>query len=509
VLHVQIQQHLLFTCHEGVLAMTTIKHVALILTVTLFSLLATVQAQTARLSTINVTSDGERVRVAAQGDVSEMRLEVVSEAGEIVFESGAITGQQIDWNMKDAQGERVAAGTYLVTITFRNASGKSRKRVEQVSVEEAETAAAKPAAPQAVQATVTTTNAGVFGSIARFTGASTIANSVITQTTAGNIGIGTTAPVQTLQVNGITSLGAPGSVYGYLVAGSSPGPYPTIGFNTYGTGYRAGVTGYGGIFQFQDGDGKLIYYTGSNVAAGAAHAVAARFVIDKDGKVGIGTTNPINGKLHVNGGSGVGVYSESTGSYGVYGGSTSYGVVGSGSYGVYGDGVSYGVFGVSHSGYAGFFRGKAKVTGNLEAAGGLTVTGGACTGCARVQSDQNLKTNFSTVNPRFVLDRLARLPIRQWNYKTDEPSVRHIGPMAQDFRIAFNLGVDDKHIDMIDANGVTMAAIQGLYQMVQEKDKKNEQLASEVQQLRAQVRQQQAQLNQVKRTIKRKRTARR
>jgi hypothetical protein len=117
-----------------------------------------------------------------------------------------------------------------------------------------------------------------------------------------NVGIGTTIPAQRLEVNGITSLGSAGSVYGYLVpnAGGGFGPYPTVGFNTYGTSYLAGVAGYGGILQFQDGDGSLTYYTGSNVAAGAAHATTPRFTINKDGDVGIGTTSPTQ-KLSVNG----------------------------------------------------------------------------------------------------------------------------------------------------------------------------------------------------------------
>jgi len=67
------------------------------------------------------------------------------------------------------------------------------------------------------------------------------------------------------------SLGTAGGVYGYLLNFPSPGPYPTIGFNNYwnGTGYAAGLTGTGGVFQYQNGDGKLIYYTAPSVPAGS------------------------------------------------------------------------------------------------------------------------------------------------------------------------------------------------------------------------------------------------
>jgi hypothetical protein len=46
--------------------------------------------------------------------------------------------------------------------------------------------------------------------------------------------------------------------------------------------------------------------------------------------------------------------------------------------------------------------------------------------------------------------------------------VRHIGPMAQDFYAAFQVGADDTHITTIDENGVALAAIKGLYQQNQE-----------------------------------------
>ena len=42
--------------------------------------------------------------------------------------------------------------------------------------------------------------------------------------------------------------------------------------------------------------------------------------------------------------------------------------------------------------------------------------------------------------------------------------------MAQDFYAAFSVGTDDKHIATVDADGVALAAIQGLYQKLADKD---------------------------------------
>ena len=210
------------------------------------------------------------------------------------------------------------------------------------------------------------------------------------------------------------------------------------------------------------------------------------------GYVGIGTSRP-TAQLHVVGGTSIGVYGQTDSTIAVYGRSQSWvGVYGysPGGSGVFGQSASgTGVWGASLSGYAGFFAGKAKVSGNLEV--------GSCTGCS-IFSDSALKANFSMIDTRSVLDKLAALPIKEWSYKSDSPSVRHLGPMAQDFKEAFNLGADDKHIDMVDANGVTMASVQALYRMMLEKDE-------EIKQLRTQMAQQQAQLNQVRRAIRRRR----
>ncbi|MBI4319869.1 MAG: hypothetical protein HY675_15375 [Chloroflexi bacterium] len=42
--------------------------------------------------------------------------------------------------------------------------------------------------------------------------------------------------------------------------------------------------------------------------------------------------------------------------------------------------------------------------------------------------------------------------------------------MAQDFYAAFGVGEDAEHIGTVDADGVALAAIQGLFQVAHEKD---------------------------------------
>ena len=67
-----------------------------------------------------------------------------------------------------------------------------------------------------------------------------------------------------------------------------------------------------------------------------------------------------------------------------------------------------------------------------------------------------------------ILAAVAELPISTWNYKSDPPRVRHMGPMAEDIYGIFGLGADEEHISPLDANGVALAAIQGLHVLSQE-----------------------------------------
>jgi hypothetical protein len=77
-------------------------------------------------------------------------------------------------------------------------------------------------------------------------------------------------------------------------------------------------------------------------------------------------------------------------------------------------------------------------------------------------SDRSRKTDFENVNPVAVLEQVVALPVHQWRYTNEMAGVKHLGPTAQDFQAAFGLGTDGKSIGTVDADGVALAAIQGL-----------------------------------------------
>ena len=105
--------------------------------------------------------------------------------------------------------------------------------------------------------------------------------------------------------------------------------------------------------------------------------------------------------------------------------------------------------------------GTVNPTNKLHVAGGVSATVFVTT------SDRNVKENFSVVDARVMLEKVAALPIMQWNFKADKSTSPHIGPMAQDFHADFGLGSDDKGIATVDADGVALAAIQGLNSKVE------------------------------------------
>lgn len=299
----------------------------------------------------------------------------------------------------------------------------------------------------------------------------------------GSPGTTYSADGTSLQLSGTTFSVRDGGVTGAKIAlplslGGSSGT--TLSVTNSGGNALSSVSGSGGI--------------------GVLGRSSARGVVGTQGDLGLscGGTYGVGGCAE----SGIGVFGDSASGIGVRGNSTTRGVVGTlggtscpGTYAVGGCAASdiavYGrstnsdaVVGVSsspnHSGVVGTNQ-NGGFAAYFEAGSGGPVavcsfragtTNWACS------SDKNLKENFRAVDSLEVLEAVARMPVTTWSMKGSK--TRQMGPTAQDFKAAFGLGEDDKTINNTDAQGVALAAIQGL-------NEKNRRLEARVKNLEAQL----------------------
>jgi trimeric autotransporter adhesin len=129
----------------------------------------------------------------------------------------------------------------------------------------------------------------------------------------------------------------------------------------------------------------------------------------------------------------------------------------------------------------------ARATGGFRFRTNLAGTTGcnlpAGSGVFNCTSSRTTKENFSAVDGDDVLARLRKVPVSSWNYISEGRTTRHLGPMAEDFYQAFNLGVGNTSIGVQDAVGVSLAAVKALDARTLELQQKTE----EVEQLRAKV----------------------
>lgn len=102
-------------------------------------------------------------------------------------------------------------------------------------------------------------------------------------------------------------------------------------------------------------------------------------------------------------------------------------------------------------------------------------------------SDSSMKENRRPVDGPELLKRLAAIPVETWNYIEQGDSIRHIGPMAQDFYRAFGVGESERHISTIDADGVALAAIQALNEELKKQRAENDELRAQIYELRRRI----------------------
>ena len=104
--------------------------------------------------------------------------------------------------------------------------------------------------------------------------------------------------------------------------------------------------------------------------------------------------------------------------------------------------------------------GGVKVFTNQGLTSGVELAAGGSSWSA--VSDRNRKENFLAIDGEDLLARLRSVPVSTWNYISQDRSIRHMGPMAQDFHAAFGLGESELMINSLDIDGVNMAAVQAL-----------------------------------------------
>ncbi|MCK4606388.1 MAG: hypothetical protein KAU35_03715 [candidate division Zixibacteria bacterium] len=107
-------------------------------------------------------------------------------------------------------------------------------------------------------------------------------------------------------------------------------------------------------------------------------------------------------------------------------------------------------------------------TGTSNGNGAYLSAGGVWTNA----SSRVNKEGFQPLEREALLDKVASMPVESWQYKGSNE--RHIGPVAEDFVAAFDVGTitvdgtrDNRHLSQGDVAGVSLAAVQALLDKVE------------------------------------------
>jgi hypothetical protein len=100
-------------------------------------------------------------------------------------------------------------------------------------------------------------------------------------------------------------------------------------------------------------------------------------------------------------------------------------------------------------------------------------------------SSRTAKENFEPIDNRALLAKIDALPVGSWNYRGAPERERHIGPVAEDFHAAFELGASNRYIAPTDMAGVALASVKALQEEIHDRDAKIEQLEDRLRKLEA------------------------
>jgi uncharacterized coiled-coil protein SlyX len=91
------------------------------------------QSSLASAPAVTASASGAGARFASPGEVLQMRLQIYSAAGELVFDSGARAGGVIDWKLADVQ-QGLADGAYLCVVTVKDLRNRATQKLSAMSV---------------------------------------------------------------------------------------------------------------------------------------------------------------------------------------------------------------------------------------------------------------------------------------------------------------------------------------------------------------------------------------
>jgi hypothetical protein len=152
---------------------------------------------------------------------------------------------------------------------------------------------------------------------------------------------------------------------------------------------------------------------------------------------------------------------------------------------VWGDGTNADVSSWGANTWTARSAGGTRFYSNTAMSMGVQLSAGS--GAWAAISDSTLKRNIRPVDGGEVLEKLEELPVSRWSYESQDDSIEHIGPMAQDFYRLFGLGEDDTHISTLDPDGIALVAIKELNNKVKEIEQLRSEKAKEIDQLRSEV----------------------
>ncbi len=192
-----------------------------------------------------------------------------------------------------------------------------------------------------------------------------------------------------------------------------------------------------------------------HITAGAGEVMT----VNHDGKIGLGTAAP-TARLHVketgqNNHSNYSGYIENLAENGSTDGINKYGLY------LTSTGNFSGGVGSATNNYGIYINTTTGADNNYDiyaASGAYLSTGGTWTNA----SSRSLKENFQSVDTTDILRKIDQLDLSSWNYKNENVSVRHLGPIAEDFYNIFHLGNSNKSISTIDPAGVALAGVKAL-----------------------------------------------